>query len=96
MHCHFDSTRMNTSALWRGILSLSMAKQLWILSERWFKNTALFLLNKNQFLILRMMSFFPSVSSYFCAIDLYISCSLLSLASLDCTTESSFSSLLVN
>lgn len=70
MHCHLERTRMKISARWRGMLSFSMAKQLWILSERWFRKTALLRLNRNQFLILRMMSFLLSVSSYFWAMDL--------------------------
>jgi hypothetical protein len=52
------------------MFSFYIAKQLWILRERWLRNTALLRLNKNQFFILRMVYFLPSVYSYFCAIDL--------------------------
>lgn len=61
---------MKIYARWRGMLSFYMAKQLWILRERWFRKTALLRLNRNQFFILRMMSFLLSVSSYFWAMDL--------------------------
>lgn len=69
------------------MFNFSAANKLCIFKDKWFKNTALLRLNKNQFFIFLIIAFLISVCSYFCAIDLYKSLSFGYVASVDVTID---------